>query len=576
MLWNYHKKFYDVLSQLKATVATPTLANAGKPHHQLSSCFIDTVGDNLEGIMDTAKSAAKVSKYGGGVGIYVGKIRGRASNIRTHKGVAAGVIPFTKIYNQVALAFDQVGQRAGAFAIYNDIWHSDILDFLDMKTNNGDERMKAHDIFPGVCIPDIFMEALEAREDWYLFDPHEIKQKMGFLLEDAYDDDHNKEFSRRYWACVANKDLHRVVVPAIEIMKKIMKSSFETGTPFIFYRDTVNKANPNKHAGMIYSSNLCVEIMQNMSAQEFISETITSEEGETFIVTKVKPGDFVVCNLSSLNLGNVESPEDIDNTVSILMRMMDNVIDLNFYPVPNAEVTNKKYRAVGLGTSGYHQYLALNGVMWESEQHLAVADELYEHIAYCAIKASNLIAMEKGSYSLFKGSEWHTGIYFARRGYITIDEEGIYHPVKGKERWYHLAISVRTHGMRNAWVFAVAPTGSTSIIAGSTASIDPIFSKYFMEEKKDGIVPEIAPQLSPKTIWYYKEAHQIDQQWSIKAAGKRQLHIDQSQSFNLYITPDTSAKELLNMYTESWKYGLKTIYYVRNKSLDATDCVVCT
>lgn len=550
------KDFYDILSKLEITVATPTLTNAGTPHHQLSSCFIDTVDDSLVSIMGTASASSMVSKFGGGVGIYLGKVRSRGSSIRGHKGASGGIVPWTRLYNQIAISVDQLGTRAGAFAIYLDIWHADILDFLNLKTNNGDDRMKAHDIFPGVCIPDLFMQCVEERGDWYLFDPHEIREVMGFSLEDSFGD----EFSKRYQQCVDDPRLTlKTSIPAIEIMKRIMSSAFETGTPFIFFRDTVNRANPNKHAGMIYSSNLCTEIMQNMSPTQFVSEELVDGE----IVTRQKPGDFVVCNLSSLNLGRVKSFEDIARIVPIQMRMLDNVIDLNFYPTKQAQATNGKYRAVGLGTSGYHQYLAQNGVKWESEEHIQAADELFEEIAYHAIKASAAIASEKGSYAVFEGSEWQSGEYFERRGYDS-------------PRWNELKEQIAQDGMRNAWTFAVAPTGTTSLIAGSTASTDPVYAKFFIEEKRSGVVPQTAPNLNEKTFFYYKEAHKIDQQWSIQAASARQRHIDQAQSFNLYITPDIAARDFLALYLEAWKKGLKTIYYVRNQSVDVEDCVSCS
>lgn len=550
------KDFYDILSKLEITVATPTLANAGTPHHQLSSCFIDTVDDSLSGIMNTAGATSMVSKFGGGVGIYLGKVRSRGSSIRGHKGASGGIVPWTRLYNQIAISVDQLGTRAGAFAIYLDVWHADILDFLLLKTNNGDDRMKAHDIFPGVCIPDLFMERVKERGMWYLFDPHEVREVMGFSLEDSY----GEEFARRYELCVQEEKLTiKTEIPAIEIMKRIMASAFETGTPFIFFRDTVNRANPNKHAGMVYSSNLCTEIMQNMSPTVFVSEEL--EYGE--VVYRYRPGDFVVCNLSSLNLGRLQSTEDIARIVPIQMRMLDNVIDLNYYPVKQAEATNQKYRAVGLGTSGYHQYLAQNGIKWESEEHIEAADKLYEEIAYQAIKTSMELAREKGTYRVFEGSEWQTGEYFERRGYTD-------------ERWTSLKEDVARYGMRNAWTFAVAPTGTTSLIAGSTASTDPVYAKFFVEEKRSGNIPQTAPNLNENTFFYYKEAHRIDQQWSIRAAGARQVHIDQAQSFNLYITPQITAPEFLDLYIQAWENGLKTIYYVRNQSVEVEDCVSCS
>ncbi len=564
------KKFYDILSNHEITVATPTMSNAGKPNHQLSSCFIDTVHDSLDGIMSTAHNMATVSKYGGGVGIYLGKIRAMKSAIRGFPGAAGGVIPFAKIYNQVAISFDQLGQRPGAFALYLDVWHMDILDFLDLKTNNGEERRKAHDIFPGVCIPDIFMQAVKSRASWYLFDPHEVKEKMGWALEDSFDDTNNKEFTRRYLACIANPELSRIEIPAIDIMKKIMNSAFQTGTPFIFYRDTVNRANPNKHCGMIYSSNLCTEICQNMSSAEFIQETLEMEDHQMVIITKQKPGDFVVCNLSSINLGRVRNYDDIARIIPTQVRMLDNVVDLNFYPVKNAEYTNQRYRAIGLGVSGYHQYLAQHGISWESEQHLEEADRLFEVIAYYTINASADLGKEKGNYLLYEGSEWQTGQIYDRRGY---PDQNVY---DGHILDWKATREKTAKYKRNAWDEAIAPTGATSMIVGSTASSDPVFSKLYIEEKKDGLVITTAPNLTPATFWYYKEAHRINQIWSVWAAGRRQKHLDQAQSFNLYITPEIAPKDYLQLYIEAWEHGLKTIYYVRNKSLEVDECISCS
>lgn len=568
----YAKRFYDMLSKLKMTVATPTLSNAGTSLPQLSSCFIDTVGDDLISIYNVNTNFARVSKFGGGMGIYIGKVRAKNSDIRGVANASGGVISWVKNYNNTALAVDQLGVRQGSVAIYLDVWHKDILDFLNLKTNNGDDRLKAHDIFPGVCIPDIFMEAVINKKSWFLFCPHQVRKTMGFSLEDSFDDVENKEFSKRYQLCVEHPTLPKTEISAIDIMKRILTSTFETGTPFIFYRDTVNKGNANKHAGMIYSSNLCTEICQNMSVSTVVEETTDGD----IITQRIVSGDYVVCNLSSINLGRIENKRDLEEVIINQVRMLDNVIDLNYYPVPNAKVTNKKYRAIGVGTSGYHQYLAQNKIQWESDKHLEVADELYEDIAFFSIKASNMIAMEKGTYSLFEGSEWQTGEYFAKRGYVTINSDGVIESVEGKERWYNLCINVMRFGVRNSYIMAIAPTGSTSLIAGSTASIDPVYRKFYIEEKKKQVSIQVAPNLNAETMWYYKEAHNIDQLWSIKAAGLRQKHIDQAQSFNLYITPKIGAKDFMNLFVEAWKNQLKTIYYVRNESLEIEECVSCS
>jgi ribonucleoside-diphosphate reductase alpha chain len=557
----YAKKFYDLMSQLKMTVATPTLGNAGTPFYQLSSCFISTVGDNLWSIYDVNQKFSQVSKHGGALGIYLGKIRALNSEIRGHKNASGGVIPWVRLYNDTAVAVDQLGKRKGGAAVTLDVWHKDIYDFLDIRTNNGDDRRKAHDVFPSVSIPDLFMERLEKRENWSLFDPYMINKIMGYKIED-YFDDNNREFTKRYLECEANEEIPRETVPALDIMKKIMKSAVETGTPFIFFRDTVNRANPNKHAGMIYASNLCHEIAQNMSESELISEEVTDENGFTEVVQRIKAGDMVTCNLNSINLSKVDK-EELAKSIPLQIRMLDNVISLNKLPVMESRVTSDKYRAIGLGTSGYHHYLANNKIKWESDEHIKVADELFEEIAYQAIKASMEISREKGKYPKFEGSEWQTGKYFERRNYIS-------------ERWQKLKDDVQKYGMRNGYITAVAPTGSTSNIANTTAGIDPVFKKFFIEEKKGSFTPKTAPDLNEENFWYYNEAHTIDQQWCIKACAARQRHIDQSQAFNLYITPEVKARDILNMYVQSWKQGLKTIYYIRNKSIEMDECSSCS
>lgn len=558
----YAKKFYDILSELKMTVATPTLAAAGTPFHQLSSCFISVVGDNLWSIYDVNSKFASVSKHGGALGIYMGKVRALNSEIRGYKNTSGGVVPWIRLYNDTAVAVDQLGRRKGGASVTLDIWHQDLYEFLDLKTNNGDDRRKAHDIFPALSIPDLFMKRLLERGEWSLFDPYDVKKCMGFYLEDSYDEKEGGEFTRRYLACENNGDLKRTTVSTLDIMKKIMKSAVETGTPFIFFRDTVNRANPNKHAGMIYASNLCHEIAQNMSESSLLEEVIEGSEGQKEVLVRIKSGDMVTCNLNSINLGRVNK-EDLQDIIPLQIRMLDNVITLNQSPVQEARITSDKYRAIGLGTSGYHHYLVNHGIAWESEEHLKEADLLFEEIAYQAIKASCLLAREKGVYPAFKGSQWQTGEYFTSRGYVS-------------GRWEKLKDEVREYGLRNGYLTAIAPTGSTSNIAGTTAGIDPIFRKFFIEEKKGSFTPKAAPDLSEENFWLYKEAHHINQLYSIRACGIRQRHIDQSQSFNLYITPEVKAKDILNLYMEAWKNGVKTIYYVRNQSLEMDECTSCS
>ncbi|MEH7332100.1 ribonucleoside-diphosphate reductase subunit alpha [Neobacillus drentensis] len=576
------KEAYWALSNLFMTVATPTLANAGKSFGQLSSCFIDTVDDSLDSIYLNNWDIARLSKDGGGIGIYYGKVRALGSDIKKFKGNSSGVVPWIKLVNNTAVSVDQLGQRQGAIAVYLDIFHKDIMNgFLDLKTNNGDERRKAHDIFTGVTIPDFFMKKLEEIDEngrsigeWHTFCPHQVKQIMGWKdesgnplgLEDFYDETDREYFTEKYKEAVRNPLLPRKTYRAMDIMARIMVAQLETGTPYMFYRDEVNRQNPNKHlAGKgrtsIYCSNLCTEITQNMSATAIIKE-FQDEEGNIVIVRK--PGDFVVCNLSSINLAKVIPKNGLERLIRIQVRMLDNVIDLNTISVGQALATNKKFRAIGLGTFGWHHLLALNGIHWESEAAVEFADELYENIAFLTIRASMELAKEKGMYSQFSGSEWQTGKYFERKKYQST-------------KWQELKKDVAIHGIRNGWLMAVAPNSSTAKIGGSTDGIDPIYSVEYAEEKKNFKFKVTAPDLNHRTYNYYRRArHELDQVWSIKQNAARQRHIDQAISFNLYVRHDIKARDLLHLHMEAWKQGLKTTYYVRSTSqTEIEECEAC-
>ena len=556
------KKFYDMLSKQEVTMATPTLSNARKPYHQLSSCFIDVVPDSLEGIYRSIDNFAKVSKFGGGMGMYFGKVRATGSTIRGFEGAAGGVIRWIRLVNDTAVAVDQLGVRQGAAAVYLDVWHRDLPEFLQLRTNNGDDRMKAHDIFPAVCYPDLFwkMAKEDLEQKWYLMCPHEIFMVKGWRLEDCY----GEEWEEKYRQCIEDERIKKRSITIKEIVRMVLKSAAETGTPFTFNRDTVNRANPNGHKGMIYCSNLCTEIAQNMQETESISTEIKTKDGETVVVTTTKPGDFVVCNLASLSLGHlsVEDKKYMKDIVGTAVRALDNVIDLNFYPVPYAQITNQKYRGIGLGVSGYHHLLAKKNILWESEEHLKFADELFEMINYFTVLASADLAEEKGTYQFFEGSDWHTGAYFEKRNYVS-------------KEWKELEYKVRNTGMRNGYLLAAAPTSSTSILAGTTAGLAPVMKKFFMEEKKGSMLPRVAPDLSLDTYYYYRNAHNIDQSFSVKACGVRQRHIDQAQSLNLYITNNYTLRQLFHLYVEAWEAGVKTIYYVRSKSLEVEECESC-
>ncbi|MEH7224916.1 ribonucleoside-diphosphate reductase subunit alpha [Bacillus sp. JJ1566] len=578
----YVKEAYWALSNLYMTVATPTLSNAGKSFGQLSSCFIDTVEDSLDGIYLNNWDIARLSKDGGGIGVYYGKVRALGSDIKKFKGNSSGIVPWIRLINDTAVSVDQLGQRQGAIAIYLDLFHKDVMNgFLDLKTNNGDERRKAHDIFTGVTVPDLFMKKLQEVDEngrsigeWYTFCPHEVKQIMGWKdengtllgLEDFYDDEDEKYFTEKYMEAVKHPLLPRKSYRAMDVMARIMIAQLETGTPYMFYRDEVNRKNPNKHLlgkgrTAIFCSNLCTEIAQNMSATRITKEYI-DDEGNIVIIRK--PGDFVVCNLSSINLPRAVQENVLERLIRIQVRMLDNVVDLNTISVKQADITNKRFRAVGLGTFGWHHLLALKGIYWESDEAVQFADELYEEIAYFAIQSSMELAKEKGAYSTFKESEWDTGAYFTSRKYTS-------------ERWNKLQENVSQNGMRNGWLMAVAPNSSTAKIGGSTDGIDPIYAAEYAEEKKNFKFKVTAPDINHRTYEFYRKArHEVNQIWSIRQNAARQRHIDQGISFNLYVRHDIKAKDLLELHLESWRQGLKTTYYVRSTSqAEIEECELC-
>lgn len=556
--YEFIKELYWALSNLKSTVATPTFANSGKPHFQLSSCFVDTVNDSLDEIYESLSMYGQISKYGGGIGTYIGKIRGNGSDIRGVKNSSAGVIPWMKLMNDTAIAVNQLGVRNGSISTYLDIWHTDIMQFMDVKTNSGDDSLKTHELFPALSIPDLFWRKAKdyKNEKFWLFCPHQIKKHMGYSLEDFYGD----EWEKRYYECVSNKELPRKEVAMEDLIRLFLKAVLETGSMFVFNRDIANHYNPNNHCGMVYSSNLCTEIIQNQSP--FKVGEVKSENGK--ITKEFESGDLVVCNLASLTLGNIDvDGKELERVTSIMIRAMDNVIDLNFYPIPQAEITNKKYRAVGLGTSGYNVLLANKEMIMEQKEAEEVTSKVYEDINYYAIKTSMNIAKAKGKYSMFEDSDWDNGDYFEKRDYKS-------------QRWNDLREDIKKYGIRNGYLMAIAPTGSTSILANSSEGIDPIKNIFYLSEKKGQIVSMLAPKLE-QNKGYYLPAYACDQEQMIKLAGLRQRHLDQSQSFNLFISPkEYSMKDVLDLYIKCWDNGLKSVYYCRTETVETTDCESCS
>jgi len=596
------KEFYDLLSEHLVTVATPTLMNARRPFTQLSSCFVLTVDDDLYDIFDNVKKAGMISKFAGGLGVYLGKVRATGAPIRKFKGASSGVIPVVRLLNDTMTYVDQLGMRKGSASITLDIWHKDILDFLEVKTNVGDERKKAHDIHPAVSIPDLFMKRLKERKKWTLIDPYYARQFITQrLYGDGYkelrplpgshyyegvkedgstelvepkglEDFYGEEFER--WYEELEKGLPEYAkkeVDAFELWKRLLTVAFETGEPYVFFRDEANRKNPNKHAGMVYSSNLCHEIVQVMSPSKHKPPRLDEETGR--VVYEKEAGYLPVCNLGSINLGKVYTREQMERVVPKLVRMLDNVIEINYYAIPEAKYTNKKFRAVGIGVSNYHYCLVKNGVKWESEEHLRFADKLFELLAFYAVKGSLELAKERGRYPLFEGSDWSKGVLFSRTPEeLKRDSEGNGNHLP----WDELAEEVRRYGLRNAYLIALMPTGSTSLILGATPSVDPVFARFYKEENMSGILPQVPPEVD-RFYWHYKGAYQIDQEWTVRAAAVRQKWIDQAQSLNLFIDPaSVDGPRLSRLYELAWELGLKTVYYLRSRSLvDIDECEAC-
>ncbi len=591
------KRFYDILSKFEVMAATPTLSNARTTRHQLSSCYIGATPDNIEGIFDGYKEMALLSKFGGGIGWDWNMVRGMGSYIDGHKHAAGGVVPFLKIANDVAIAVDQLGTRKGAIAVYLEPWHIDIRDFLELKKNSGEERRRAHDLFPALWLNDLFMQRVEEDTTWTLFDPYEVKE-----LSSLY----GEEFNKAYEELEKREDITREVVSAKELWKEVLRNYFETGNPFLCFKDNANRANPNSHAGVIRSSNLCTEIFQNTSPNHYKirvkfndgeikvyeeEEDITVDSGITkkakkitaldtiggksiFIVDKEKiDGDTAVCNLASINLSKINSYEDIERVVPVAIRMLDNVIELNFYPLEKVKKTNLKTRAIGLGVMGEAQMLAEESIEWGSSEHLIKIDEVMEAVSYNAIKASSDLALEKESYPLFEGSNWSNGIFpidkANKEACKLVERGGLfgYH-----YDWQELREKVKKDGMRNGYLMAVAPTSSISILTGTTQAIEPIFKRKWFEVNLSGEIPVTAPNLNAETWNYYISSYDLDQKVIVKAGAIRQKWIDQGQSLNIFIRLDKASGRYLNdIYMDAWKYGLKSTYYLRSQSPEALE-----
>lgn len=542
---SWAKTFYDMLSTQKLVLASSTMINARKINHQMSSSFVDTVPNSISGIYKTLENYSAIAKNSGGFGFYFGKVKANEN----------GTIRWIKLINDTASGIKKDDNKNNACAVYLDVWHKDLPEFLELKSLENKDNYK--EILPAVCYPNLFWKMAKdnINDTWYLMCPQQIREVKGYSLEDYY----GKEWEQKYFDCVKDERISKRGIAVKEVIRLILKSVIDTGTPFTFNRDLVNEANPNKHKGIIYCSNLCTEIAQNMSSVDHLDqEIIKDDEGNMIVVEKYKAGNYVANNLGSINLGafDVNDNRELKDVIDASVRALDNIIDLNEYAIPYTYISNKEYRAIGLGVLGYQHALAKNGIKFESDEHLKFADNLFEKINFFAINASSSLAKEKGSYSYFEGSDYQTGEYFDLRNYHD-------------EKWDKLSSKVKQYGLRNGYLLAISPNSLTSVIAGTTKGIEPIYNKLYTEHRNKSLITRVAPELNQKTYWLYKNAHAIDQTWSIKACGIRQRHIDQSQAITLYITNEYTYRQLLSLYILAYEMGVKTIHYVRSKNVNA-------
>lgn len=566
-------EFYRIMAQFYYTPSTPTLFHAGTPKPQLSSCYLNTVPDSLDAIFKSYADNAQLSKWSGGIGTDWTPLRSTGAFIKGTGVESQGVIPFLKIANDVTVAINRSGRRRGAACVYLETWHLDIEDFLELRKNTGDERRRTHDLNTANWIPDLFMKRVREGGQWTLFSPHEVPD-----LHELYGSAFEKRYEE-YEAMAARGEitLHKTL-PALDLWKKMLAMLFETGHPWITWKDPSNIRSPQDHVGVVHNSNLCTEITLNTSADE-----------------------TAVCNLGSLNFARFVVEGKFDNdlvgeVVSIGMRMLDNVIDINFYPTEDARRSNMRHRPVGMGLRGYHDALYMLGIDFDSNEALEFADQSMEVVAYHAILASSKLAKERGTYESYKGSKWDRGIFPQDTLKLLEKERGIAIPLPegGALDWAPVREHVATYGVRNSNTMAVAPTATTANIVGCIPTVEPIYknlyvksnqagdfvvvNKYLVEDLKrlglwndvmlnklkyyDGSVQQIA-EIPMETRRKYKEVFEIDARWIIEAAARRGRWIDQSQSLNIFYA-GTSGKDLSDIYMLAWERGLKTTYYLRS------------
>ncbi|PRY00903.1 ribonucleoside-diphosphate reductase subunit alpha [Allonocardiopsis opalescens] len=567
-------EFYELLSSFDFMCSTPTLFNAGTRRAQLSSCFLTTVQDDLASIFHGIQNNALLSKYSGGLGNDWTPIRGMGAHIKGTNGKSQGVVPFLKIANDTAVAVNQGGRRRGAVCAYLETWHIDVEEFLDLRKNTGDERRRTHDMNTANWVPDLFMRRVEADAHWTLFSPDEVPD-----LHELYGADFAERYESYERAAEAGEIRVHRRVRAVELWRRMLTMLFETGHPWITFKDPCNLRSPQRHTGVVHSSNLCTEITLNTSADE-----------------------VAVCNLGSVNLARhvvdgALDTERLRRTVRTAVRMLDNVIDVNFYTIPEAERSNLRHRPIGLGLMGFADALFRLRLPYASQAAVEFADASMERISYHAIEASVELAAERGRYASFAGSLWS-------RGVLPIDSVELLREARGGELemdagarldWSGLRERVRTVGMRNSNVMAIAPTATISNICGVGQSIEPLYRNLYVKSNMSGdftvVNPYLVADLKERGLWdaamvadlklhdgslgpigrvpadlkaLYATAFEIDPSWLVAAASRRQKWLDQAQSLNLYVAAP-SGRKLDELYRGAWRAGLKTTYYLRSQ-----------
>lgn len=527
---HWAKQFYNTISRQQISLATPMLMNLRRPGGQLSSCFIIAISDSLRSIAQGWCDAAFISQRAGGVGIDISRLRAKGAKVNQTPGAGGGVVPWVRIWNDIAVAVNQQGKRKGAITIALGVWHLDILEFIELRTEAGDPRRKAHDIFPQVVIPDSFMRAAEADETWLLHDPFEFYEQTGEELH-YYNLDKAKALYQE------GKLLLSKEVKARTILKTILRTQIETGLPYLFFVDTVNRANPNLK-GHITAANLCVESY-----------------------SVVKPEEYAhCCNLASLNLSRLLNHEDLVQAARLATRLLDNAIELTHTPIPAASTHNRRFRTIGVGVMGLADWLAWHSLSYGSEEAIEKIDELFEEIALCTYEESVRLAAERGTFADYQDSAYA----LAEPRLLGREREWFRTNSRQPKRWLNLFAAIQTHGLRNSQLMAIAPNSSTSLVQGCSPSVLPIYRRFYVNQGSNSV--PIAPPFLRERFWYYKEYANLRLECVIQTIATIQKWVDTGISFEWLIDlnqPHVKAKYLYDCVMQAWKSGIKTIYYVR-------------